>query len=95
MIVSCRWNVNVSTDCCSEEVEIIFSALHSTISEIGEKAFRWQERDVMSHIIEIWLNLLNSMLREAEWTKDDGFTSQGLAGTVKPILHHPIHLHLI
>nr|GMD01764.1 ent-kaur-16-ene synthase, chloroplastic [Ipomoea batatas] len=43
----------------------------------------------------VWLNLLNSMLREAEWTKDDGFTSQGLAGTVKPILHHPIHLHLI
>ncbi|CAH9050509.1 unnamed protein product, partial [Cuscuta epithymum] len=65
-----KWNISVSTECCSEEVQIIFSALHSTISEIGGKALRWQERDVTSHIIEIWLNLLNSMLREAEWTRN-------------------------
>nr|GMC95701.1 ent-kaur-16-ene synthase, chloroplastic [Ipomoea batatas] len=93
-----KWNVNVSTDCCSEEVQIIFSALHSTISEIGEKAFRWQERDVMSHIIEIWLNLLNSMLREAEWTKDmtvptlddymeNGYVSFALGPIVLPALY--------
>nr|GMD83599.1 ent-kaur-16-ene synthase, chloroplastic [Ipomoea batatas] len=29
------------------------------------------------------------------YVKDDGFTSQGLIGTVKAILHHPIDLHLI
>lgn len=29
------------------------------------------------------------------YVKDDGFTSQGLIGTVKAILHDPIDLHLI
>ena len=48
-----RWDVNVSTDCCSENVEIIFSALHSTICDIGDKAFTWQGRNVTSHIIEL------------------------------------------
>ncbi|VFQ77047.1 unnamed protein product [Cuscuta campestris] len=65
-----KWDVNASTDYCSEQVQIIFSALHSTISEIADKAFKYQGRDVMSHIIEIWLDLMNSMLREAEWTKE-------------------------
>ncbi|GAV70224.1 Terpene_synth domain-containing protein/Terpene_synth_C domain-containing protein [Cephalotus follicularis] len=63
------WNVNVSVDCCSEQVEIIFSALQSTILEIGEDALKWQGRNVTSHIIEIWLNLLKSMLKEAEWLR--------------------------
>ena len=47
------WDVNVSTDCCSENVEIIFLALHSTICDIGYKAFMWQVRNVISHIIEL------------------------------------------
>ncbi|XP_062170077.1 ent-kaurene synthase, chloroplastic-like [Alnus glutinosa] len=65
-----KWDVNVNTDCCSEKVEIIFSALHSTISEIGDKALTWQGRSVISDIIDIWLNLLKSMLKEAEWLRD-------------------------
>jgi len=48
-----RWDVNVNTDCCSEKVEIIFSALHSTISEIGDKALTWQGRSVISEIFDI------------------------------------------
>jgi ent-kaurene synthase len=48
-----RWDVNVSADCCSEKVEIIFSALHSTICEIGDKASTWQGHSVISDVIDI------------------------------------------
>lgn len=64
-----RWNVNLSADCCSEQVQIIFSALHSTISEIGDKAVTWQGRNVTGHVAQIWLELLESMLTEAKWTR--------------------------
>uniref|UniRef100_A0A2N9J246 ent-kaurene synthase n=1 Tax=Fagus sylvatica TaxID=28930 RepID=A0A2N9J246_FAGSY len=93
-----KWDVNVSTDCCSEKVEIIFSALHSTICEIGDKAFTWQGRNVISHIIDIWLNLLKSMLKEAEWLRDksvpsmdeymtNGYVSFALGPIVLPALY--------
>lgn len=42
-----------TADFCSEKVEIIFSALRSTIIEMGDKAFELQERDVTDHIIQI------------------------------------------
>lgn len=51
--MNCRWDIDVAVDCCSEQVEIVFSALHSTISEIGVKASAWQARNVTSHIIDI------------------------------------------
>jgi ent-kaurene synthase len=53
MATNHRWDVNVKTDCCSEKVEIIFSALHSTICEIGDKALTRQGRSVISDIIDI------------------------------------------
>ncbi|XP_076946242.1 ent-kaurene synthase 2, chloroplastic-like [Bidens hawaiensis] len=65
-----KWNVDVDNDCCSEQVRIVFSALKNAICWIGDKAFKWQGRDVTSHVIQIWLDLMNSMLREAIWTKD-------------------------
>ncbi|XP_073279791.1 ent-kaurene synthase TSP4, chloroplastic isoform X2 [Primulina huaijiensis] len=64
------WDVNVNTGSCSENVRIIFSALKSTICEIVEKAAVRQERNVMRHVIDIWLDLLKSMLKETEWTMD-------------------------
>ncbi|XP_076950310.1 ent-kaurene synthase 2, chloroplastic-like [Bidens hawaiensis] len=65
-----KWNVNVDNDCCSEQVRIVFSALKNAICWIGDTAFKWQGRDVTSHVIQTWLDLMNSMLREAIWTKD-------------------------
>ncbi|KAM7250597.1 hypothetical protein ACFE04_022480 [Oxalis oulophora] len=65
-----KWDVNVSVDSCSEHVEIIFSALHSTICEIAENALIRQGRDVTKQVVKIWLDLLKSMLQEAEWTKN-------------------------
>ncbi|KAK3220893.1 hypothetical protein Dsin_014863 [Dipteronia sinensis] len=68
-----EWNVKESISCCSEDVEILYSALHSTICEIGHRAVSWQGRNVTSHIVEIWLNVLKSMLKEAEWSRTKTF----------------------
>ncbi|KAL1815036.1 terpene synthase 6, chloroplastic [Daucus carota subsp. sativus] len=93
-----KWDVNEETECCSEHVRIIFSALHHTICEIGESAFKRQAWHVTTHIIEIWLELLNSMLKEAEWTRDsyvpkldeymsNGFISFALGPIVLPTVY--------
>nr|APR63757.1 hypothetical protein [Populus tomentosa] len=88
-----RWDVNGSADFCSEKVEIIYSAIHSTISEIGDKSFGWQGRDVKSHVIKIWLDLLKSMLTEAQWssnksvpTLDEYMTTAHVSFALGPIV---------
>ncbi|CAA7062096.1 unnamed protein product [Microthlaspi erraticum] len=65
-----KWDLNSGPDYCSEQVKIIFSVLRDTILETGEKAFIYQGRTVTHHIVKIWLDLLKSMLREAEWSSD-------------------------
>ncbi|KAM7502391.1 hypothetical protein LguiB_001295 [Lonicera macranthoides] len=65
-----KWDINIESDCCSEHVRIIFSALRGVICEIEDRAFIYQGRSVTSHIAEIWLDLLKSMLRETEWSSD-------------------------
>ncbi|XP_031283334.1 ent-kaur-16-ene synthase, chloroplastic-like isoform X2 [Pistacia vera] len=65
-----KWNVEEGINCCSEEVEIIFSAIHRSICDTGDKAFMSQGRDVTTHVAESWLNLLKSQLKEAEWLRN-------------------------
>ncbi|KAH6777165.1 Terpenoid cyclases/Protein prenyltransferases superfamily protein [Perilla frutescens var. frutescens] len=65
-----RWDVNVSTECSSNNVQIIFSALWHTICEIGDKGFKLQGRIITDNIIAIWLDLLYSMMKETEWARD-------------------------
>ncbi|KAM0017121.1 putative ent-kaurene synthase [Helianthus debilis subsp. tardiflorus] len=65
-----KWSVNVDNDCCSEEVRILFLAIKDVVSWIGDTGFKWQERDVTSHVIQCWLNMMNSMLTEATWARD-------------------------
>ncbi|KAK1575082.1 hypothetical protein Q3G72_002385 [Acer saccharum] len=38
-----------------------------------DTAVSWQGRNVTSHIVEIWLDVLKSMLKEAEWSKTKTF----------------------
>ncbi|KAL6567607.1 Ent-kaurene synthase TSP4, chloroplastic [Orobanche gracilis] len=64
-------DVDVSTECLSKNVQIIFSALRRTICESGEKGSSRQERIVTKHIISIWLDLLNSMMKETQWARDN------------------------
>ncbi|XP_047308342.1 terpene synthase 6, chloroplastic isoform X2 [Impatiens glandulifera] len=93
-----KWDVDLETDCISENVQILFSALHDTICGIGTNALAFQGRSVTSHIIEIWLDLLNSMLQEAIWTRDktvptmddylsNAFVSFALGPIVLPALY--------
>ncbi|KAH0986232.1 hypothetical protein GBA52_013409, partial [Prunus armeniaca] len=97
-----RWDVNVNVDCCSEHVEIIFSALKNTINELGVKAFTRQGRSVTSDIIETWLDLLKSGLKEAEWLRNksvptmeeymtNGYISIGIGPIVLPALYFVGH----
>ena len=48
-----KCDVDVNTDCCFKNVEIIFSALHSTICDFVDKALTWQGYNVISQIIDI------------------------------------------
>ncbi|CAI0378914.1 unnamed protein product [Linum tenue] len=65
-----NWEVDGSTDFCSEQVEILFTAIRGTIREIGDMALARQGRDVTRHINDIWVELVKSMLKEAEWSKN-------------------------
>ncbi|XP_010537814.1 PREDICTED: ent-kaur-16-ene synthase, chloroplastic isoform X2 [Tarenaya hassleriana] len=65
-----RWDLNGVPEFCSEQVEIIFSALKETILETGERAFDYQGRNVTDHIVDIWLALIKSMSQEAEWSRN-------------------------
>ncbi|PIA47659.1 hypothetical protein AQUCO_01400341v1 [Aquilegia coerulea] len=65
-----KWDGVSAADICSEQVEIVYNALRNTITELGEKAFKWQQRDVTRHIVEIWLTLIKSMMKEAEWLEN-------------------------
>lgn len=93
-----KWNVDVQSECCSENVRIIFSALRNTICETADWAFKWQGRNVTNHIIELWMEVLNTMLREAEWARgsyvpkldeyiENGYVSFALGPIVIPTIY--------
>ncbi|KAK1425274.1 hypothetical protein QVD17_20624 [Tagetes erecta] len=93
-----KWNVDVDKDCCSDQVQILFSALKSAICWIGDTAFKCQGRDVTSHVIQVWLDLINSAFREAIWTRDayvptineymeNGYVSFALGPIVLPAIY--------
>ncbi|KAJ0975930.1 hypothetical protein J5N97_017895 [Dioscorea zingiberensis] len=93
-----KWDVNHVQNCCSEQVNIIFSALQSTITELGIKASAIQNRGVTDHIVEIWLSLMKSMMEEAEWLRSksvptldeymrNGYVSFALGPIILPALY--------
>ncbi|XP_020103571.1 ent-kaur-16-ene synthase, chloroplastic-like isoform X1 [Ananas comosus] len=93
-----KWDGNHEKEFCSEHVEIIFSALHSTINELGAKASAVQNRSVTGHLVEIWLSMMRSMMNEAEWLRkktvptteqymENGIFSLALGPTVLSLLY--------
>ncbi|KAJ7982087.1 Ent-kaurene synthase [Quillaja saponaria] len=64
-----KWKIDANIDCCSESVEIIFSAIRDTISEIVEEAFKRQGHNVKSDVTDIWLDTIRTMCKEAEWSR--------------------------
>ncbi|RDY07072.1 hypothetical protein CR513_08859, partial [Mucuna pruriens] len=94
-----KWDVDINTVCCSETVKIIFSAIHSTVCEIGEKSVKRQGRNVKNNVIKIWLNLIQSMFREAEWlrtntvpTIDDYMENAYISFALGPIVLPALYL---
>nr|GEV13669.1 ent-kaur-16-ene synthase, chloroplastic-like [Tanacetum cinerariifolium] len=65
-----KWNINVDTDCCSEEVRILFLALKAEVFWTRDKAFKLQARYITSDVIESWLHVTKAMLREHIWARD-------------------------
>ncbi|CAN1311348.1 Ent-kaur-16-ene synthase, chloroplastic [Linum perenne] len=64
------WNVNApKAEFNSPLVKTLYWAIHSTICENVEKAFPLQGRSIMDHLVELWTDILKSMLKEAEWSK--------------------------
>lgn len=88
-----KWDENHEKEFCSEQVKIVFSALYSTINELGAKASTLQNRSVTNHIVDIWLRLLKSMMKEAEWlrnksvpTMDEYMTNGYISFALGPII---------
>ncbi|KAL5711840.1 ent-kaurene synthase [Ranunculus cassubicifolius] len=93
-----KWDGVFAADICSEKVQILFNALRNTINELGEKACKWQNHNVTRHIVDIWLTLIKSMMKEADWleykavpTIDEcnmnAYVSFALGPIVLPALH--------
>ncbi|KAK6933930.1 Terpene synthase, metal-binding domain, partial [Dillenia turbinata] len=94
-----KWDIDDNTKFCSDAVEILFLALHSTISETANMAFKRQGRCVKDHLIEIWLDMLKSMRREAIWvsnktvpTMDEYLKTGYVSIAVEPVLLPVLYL---
>ncbi|XP_054814992.1 ent-kaur-16-ene synthase, chloroplastic-like isoform X3 [Prosopis cineraria] len=64
-----RWDIDVNKESCSETVKILFEALKRTICETATQVYKVQGRCVLNHLIQTWVDLLRSMLKEAEWSR--------------------------
>lgn len=64
-----KWDGHHKDEFYSEQVKIVFCALYTTVNQLGAKASAIQDRDVTKNLIEIWLQLLRSMMTEAEWQR--------------------------
>ncbi|KAK3154421.1 hypothetical protein QOZ80_2BG0190310 [Eleusine coracana subsp. coracana] len=64
-----KWEAHEEIVFCSKHVEILFCSIYYTSSKIGEKATVVQNRPVISHIAELWLNYLRANMTEVKWTR--------------------------
>ncbi|KAK1653817.1 hypothetical protein QYE76_071622 [Lolium multiflorum] len=62
-----NWDDPSKDEFCSEEVKILFNAIYTTTNQLGEIASAVQRRDVTKHLIQLWQELLRSMMAEADW----------------------------
>ncbi|CAL5014932.1 unnamed protein product [Urochloa decumbens] len=87
------WDEHHKIGFYSEQVEIVFSAIYTSVNELGAKASLLQDRDVTKHLVEIWLDLLRSMMTEVEWriskyvpTAEEYITNAALTFALGPIV---------
>ncbi|KAJ9168330.1 hypothetical protein P3X46_019871 [Hevea brasiliensis] len=65
-----RWDEHSTIGFKSKDVEILFYAIYGTTNYLADKASKQQGRCVKKHLIDIWITLLDTMLKEAEWAKN-------------------------
>nr|CAB3488227.1 unnamed protein product [Digitaria exilis] len=87
------WDEHHKLDFYSEQVEIVFSAIYTSVNELGAHASLLQDRDVTKHLVEIWVDLLRSMMTEVEWriskyvpTAEEYLTNAALTFALGPIV---------
>uniref|UniRef100_A0ACD5UV13 Uncharacterized protein n=2 Tax=Avena sativa TaxID=4498 RepID=A0ACD5UV13_AVESA len=66
------WEKHEQTEYYSEQVEIVFCAIYSSVNQLGAKASMVQGRDVTGHLVQIWQDLLRNMMIEVEW-RESGY----------------------
>ncbi|OAY25859.1 terpene synthase 6, chloroplastic isoform X2 [Manihot esculenta] len=94
-----KWDSHSEVGFCSEQIEIIFSAVYDTTNEFAVKAGIEQGRSVKDHLIEIWLILLETMWREFEWARgtkslpsvDDYMSSAYVSVALGPVALVPLY----
>ncbi|CAL5030107.1 unnamed protein product [Urochloa decumbens] len=87
------WDEHNKIEFYSEQVEIVFSAIYTSVNELGAKASLLQDHGVTKHLVEIWLDLLRSMMTEVEWriskyvpTTEEYITNAALTFALGPIV---------
>ncbi|XP_050213730.1 ent-kaur-16-ene synthase, chloroplastic-like [Mercurialis annua] len=70
-----RWGETSDVAYCSGQVEIIFLAFRDMIKELDTIAFKHHGRSIEHHLVKIWHDLLKSMMKEAEWARDNATPS--------------------
>ncbi|TVU15791.1 hypothetical protein EJB05_39329, partial [Eragrostis curvula] len=64
-----KWDEHHEDMFYSEQVKIVFYAIYTIANQFGAKASAVHGRDVTKHFVEIWLDVMRSMMIEAEWQK--------------------------
>ncbi|EHA8590400.1 putative Ent-kaur-16-ene synthase, chloroplastic [Cocos nucifera] len=64
-----KWDGSHEKVFCSEQVKIIYSAIYCTTNELGAKASALQKRSVTNHLVELWLTLMRTAMKEAHWAR--------------------------
>ncbi|KAK3121363.1 hypothetical protein QOZ80_8BG0651610 [Eleusine coracana subsp. coracana] len=65
-----KWDRHHEVEFYSEHVKILFSAIYSTVNQLGAKASLVQNRDVTKYVVESWIYYLSSLSAEAEWRRN-------------------------
>ncbi|KAM3369712.1 hypothetical protein ACQJBY_017534 [Aegilops geniculata] len=88
-----KWDEHYKDEFYSEQVKILFYAIYTSTSQLGTMASVVQNRDVKKHLVEIWLQLLRTMMTEADWrmrqyvpTVEEYMELAVVSFTVAPIL---------
>ncbi|GJN01788.1 hypothetical protein PR202_ga19085 [Eleusine coracana subsp. coracana] len=94
-----RWDDHRKTECYSEQVDILFSAIYTSVNQLGAKASALQDRDVTQHLVQIWLDLLRAMMTEVEWrmsnyvpSTEEYITNAALTFALGPIVLPALYL---